>query len=104
MQISGNLSKQPFSKGSGRITLKTAYKIIFIPENPQILGCRFLDALVLIRGFLLYLTLIGLGFFEMFRFGGGGPPLYSLFVNLSQRNFVQGLTIKALAQIWKKIT
>ena len=25
-----------------------------MPENPQILGCRFLDVLVLIRGFLLY--------------------------------------------------
>ena len=37
--------------------------------------------------------------------GGGGcrPPLSSLFVNLSQRNFVQGLKIKALAQIWKKL-
>ena len=54
MKLSGNLSKQPFSRGSGRITLKTAYENIFIPENPQILGCRFLDALVLIRGFLLY--------------------------------------------------
>ena len=52
--ISGNLSEQPFSRGSGRITLKTAHKNIFIPENPQILGCRFLNALVLIRGFLLY--------------------------------------------------
>ena len=31
------------------------------------------------------------------------PLLSSLFVNLSQRNFVQGLTIKALAQIWKKL-
>ena len=27
---------------------------IFIPENPQILGCRFLDVLILIRGFLMY--------------------------------------------------
>ena len=27
---------------------------IFILRNPQILGCRFLDALVLIRGLLLY--------------------------------------------------
>ena len=39
--------------------------------------------------------------------GGGGadaaPLLSSLFVNLSQRNFVQGLKIKALAQIWKKL-
>ena len=58
VQISGNLLKQPFSKVSGRITLKTAYENIFIPENPQILGCRFLDALVLIRGFLLYLNYI----------------------------------------------
>ena len=39
VHISGNLSKQPFSRGSGRITLKTAYENIFIPENPQILGC-----------------------------------------------------------------
>ena len=30
------------------------YQNIFTPENPQILGCRFLDALVLIRGILLY--------------------------------------------------
>ena len=37
------------------------------------------------------LILIGLGFFDMFRF-----------VDLSQRNFVQGLTIKALPQIWVK--
>ena len=51
------------------------------------------------------LTLTGLGFFDMFRFGGGREMPLSLlsllFVNLSQRNFVQGLTIKALAQIWK---
>ena len=47
----------------------------------------------------LFLTCLGLG-------GGGGcrPLLSSLFVDLSQRNFVQGLKIKALAQIWKKIT
>ena len=32
------LSKQSFSRGSGRITLKTAYENIFTPENPQILG------------------------------------------------------------------
>ena len=50
--MGGNLSEQPFSRGSGRITPKTAYENIFIPENPQILGCRFFDALVLIRGFL----------------------------------------------------
>ena len=31
------------------------------------------------------------------------PPLSSLFVDLSQRNFLQGFTIKALAQIWKKL-
>ena len=31
------------------------------------------------------------------------PPLSSLFVDLSQQNFVQGLTIKALARLWKKI-
>ena len=54
VKISGNLSKQSFSRGSARITLKTAYENIFTPENPQILGCRFSDALVLIRGFLLY--------------------------------------------------
>ena len=54
-----------------------------------------------------YLTLIGLGFFDMFRFGGGGRMplslLSSMFVDLSQRNFVQQLTIKALAQIWKNL-
>ena len=27
---------------------------IFLLENPQILGCRFLNELVLIHGFLLY--------------------------------------------------
>ena len=31
------------------------------------------------------------------------PLLSSLFVKLSQRSFVQGLKIKALAQIWKKL-
>ena len=56
MEISlRNLSKQPFSTGSGRIALKKLSKeTIFTSENPQILGCRFLDVLVLIRGFLLY--------------------------------------------------
>ena len=53
VKISGNLSEQSFSRGSGRITLKTAYENNFKPENPKILGCRFLDALVLICGFLL---------------------------------------------------
>ena len=54
------------------------------------------------------LTLIGLGFLTCLGLGGGGgggsyrPLLSSLFVDLSQRNFVQGLTIKALAQMWKK--
>ena len=45
-----------------------------------------------------------LSFFYVFRFGGRLPLLSSLFVDLSQRNFVQGLTIKALARIWKKFT
>ena len=54
VKISENLSKQSLSRGSGRITLKTAQENIFIPESSQILGCRFLDALVLIRGFSLY--------------------------------------------------
>ena len=54
-QMSENLSIQPFSRGSGRITLKNCLQeYFFIPENPQILECRFLDALVLFRGFLLY--------------------------------------------------
>ena len=53
MQPSGNLSKQPFSTGSGRITLKTALETIFISQIPQILGCRFLDVLVLISEFLV---------------------------------------------------
>ena len=58
---------------------------------------------------LIILTLIGLDCLDMFRLGGGGgggacrPPLSSLFEDLSQENFVQGLTIKALAQIWKEI-
>ena len=55
-----------------------------------------------------FLNLIGLSFFDMFSLGGGGcrpPPLLSsLLEDLSQRNFVQGLTIKALAQILKKFT
>ena len=41
----------------------------------------------------------------MFRFGWGGcrplPLLSLLFVDLLQRNFAQGLTIKALAQYGK---
>ena len=55
------------------------------------------------------LTLIGLAFFTCLglRGGGGGgrclPLLSSLLVDLSQRNFVQGLTIKALAQMWKML-
>ena len=32
------------------------------------------------------------------------PLLSSLFVDLSQRNCVKRLTMKALAQIWKKVT
>ena len=45
----------------------------------------------------LFLTSSGLG-------GGDAAPLLSsLFVALSQQNFVRGLTIKALAQIWKKL-
>ena len=53
---------------------------------------------------LLCLTPIGLGFFYMLRFGGETAPLLSsLFVDLSKQNFVQGLTIKALHQIWKKL-
>ena len=41
----------------------------------------------------------------MFRFGGtdAAPLLSSLFVDLSQQNFVQELTIKALAQICKNL-
>ena len=34
--------------------------------------------------------------------GGADALLSSLFVALSQRNFVQGLRIKDLVQIWKK--
>ena len=54
VQMSENLSKQPFLRGSGRITLKNCLREYFLPENPQNLGCRFLDALVLTHGFLLY--------------------------------------------------
>ena len=48
----------------------------------------------------LFLTCLGLG--------GGCRPLppplsSSLFVDLLQPNFVQGLTIKALTQIWKNL-
>ena len=40
----------------------------------------------------------------MFRFEGDATPIiFSLVVNVSQRNFVHGMTIKALAQIWKKL-
>ena len=57
------------------------------------------------------LTLIGLAFFDMFRFGGWGDaastnrPHYYLrcLWTYWQRNFVQGFTIKALAEIWEKI-
>ena len=42
-------------------------------------------------------------FTYMFRFGGEGriPPPLSLFV--SQQNFMQGMTVKALSQIWKNL-
>ena len=54
MQISGHLSKQPFSKVSGRITLKNCLQEYFHLENPKILGYRFLGALLLICRFLLF--------------------------------------------------
>ena len=48
-------------------TKKTGYENIFIPENPQILGCRFLDAMVLIRGFLRYTICSYLNSLKFFR-------------------------------------
>ena len=53
----------------------------------------------------LNLTLIGQGFLTSLGLGGGGrhPSLSSLFVALSQQNFVLRLTIKALAEIWKNL-
>ena len=53
-EISGNLSKQLFPTGSGRIILKTTEETIFISYNLYILGYRFLDVMVLIRRFLHY--------------------------------------------------
>ena len=57
-------------------------------------------------GFLFYfayvLTLIGLGFFKGLCLGRMPPSLSSLFVDLSQQSFAQGLIIKGLAQIWKR--
>ena len=40
---------------------------------------------------------------KVIRLGGTDALLYSLFVALSQRNFVQGLRIKELVQIWKNL-
>ena len=51
MEISRNLSKQPFSTSSGRITLKNCLKDCFhLLKSP---GCRFLYVLVLLRQFLV---------------------------------------------------
>ena len=72
-------------------------------------GLLFLPGFVLPSEFVFYglLNPNRTGLFDMFRFGEGRmpppPSLPSLFVDLWQRNFVQGLTIKALAQICKKI-
>ena len=46
-----------------------------------------------------------MGFLTSLGWGGGcaAPSLSSLFVALWQQNFVLGLSIKALAQIWKKL-
>ena len=54
MEMSENLSKQPFSTGSGRMTLKNCLRDYFHLLKSHILGCTFLDVMVLIRGFLLY--------------------------------------------------
>ena len=62
------------------------------------------------KGFLLWQSRVEsnfnpnrTGLFGIFRFGDAALLLSSLFVDLSQQNFVQRLTIKALAQIWEKI-
>ena len=56
MEITGNLSRQPFSTGSGRIILKNYVKDYFdLLESPDF-RLWFSDVLVLIRGFLLYFS------------------------------------------------
>ena len=77
MEISGNLSKQLFTTGSSRTTLKICLRDYFQLLKSPHLGCWFLD--VLIRRFLLYkflaiflpesfpvsrLTLLQPGFFD----------------------------------------
>ena len=54
------------------------------------------------------LTLIGQGFFEIFRFGGGDgicQTHHIIFVVCGPvaKKFFTGLKIKALAQVWKKM-
>ena len=81
-----------------RTTTNTPLPDFRLSDNPPFTYVR-LD-------FVGPLTLIGLGFLTSLGWGGGGgaaPSLSSLFVALWQQNFVQGLTIKALAQIWKKL-
>ena len=55
MEISRNLSKQSFSTGSGRVTLKNCLgDYSHLLKSPHF-NCRFLDVMVLIRVFLLYM-------------------------------------------------
>ena len=51
MQIYANLSDQPFSTDTGRITLKNCLKDHFHLLKSPNLGCSLLDVMVLIRGF-----------------------------------------------------
>ena len=56
MEISGNLSKQLFSRGSSRITLKNCLRDSFHLLKSPHLGCRFSDVMLLVREILLYST------------------------------------------------
>ena len=55
--MSRNLSKQQFSTGSGRLTLKNCLRDYFHLLKSTEFKFRFLDVLVLICGFLLYYLL-----------------------------------------------
>ena len=59
MEIRRNSPEQLFSAGSGRITLKNCLRDYFDLLKSQILGCRFLDVLVLIHG-LIFKTFVRL--------------------------------------------
>ena len=62
MEINRNLSKQPFSTGSGRITLKNSLRDYF-----HLLKFPDFRLLVLIREFLLYFQNLFLEYLSGFR-------------------------------------